>query len=73
MCKEADEPEQPKAPVQVVIPDDLPGPGQPTEIPANAIIPPVHTCEAPKKENPESMAKFDDIPLSDINEASKAR
>ena len=71
MCKEADEPEN-KGTVQVIIPENLPEPTKPTEMPANPIIPPQHTVTVLSNEN-VSVDKFEDLPLSDVNENSKAR
>ena len=71
MCKEADEPE-PKKEIQVIIPDDLPAASKPVELPANPIIPPQHKVDAPATQK-ISAGPFEDLPLSDINENSKAR
>ena len=71
MCKEADEPVVEKAPVQIIIPENLPEQSRPMEVPSNAIVPPKHTVEAPNSLG--KMNKFEDLPLSDVNESGKAR
>ena len=72
MCKEGDE-EKPKEPVAVIIPEGLPTKSAPIGIPNDIIQPPEHRIEAPSSSNPEGMSNFEDLPLSDVNEETKAR
>ena len=73
MCKEADEPATEKQPVQMIIPEDLPEPSKPAPPVENPLVPPTHVVEPPSSENPGALDRFVDLPLSDVNENSKAR
>jgi len=76
MCKETDDKNpggEGEANEGIAIPEGLPEPGRPPVVPKNALVPPVHgSMIIDDKLNVAEMQAFVDLPLSDIDENSKA-
>ena len=73
MCKEGDDEKPQKEPLVLIIPDGLPQKSSPIEVPANIIATPKHHVDDPAQQNPSAMSRFEDLPLSDVNEDTRAR
>ena len=76
MCKEVDEKgagAEGEANLPPPIPEGLPEPGKLPVIPKNALTPPEHNSPSVEgKLKVGTLKQYDDLPLSDINENSKA-
>lgn len=69
MCKENDEVGQENQDnPKMNLPDNLPTTRQPMPIPEDPVIAPKHQCSEIKQVDVSKLAKFEDIPLSDVNE-----